>query len=291
MMRITQSEAISAIRHLCVFEGIRREERIFGIPRGGVPVALGIAGVIGCEIVSAVDADIIVDDIYDTGTTMRRYAEQFPGKRYLSLFDKRVQPWHGQWLVMPWESTDTHDDSATDTVIRLLQYIGEDPTREGLRQTPERVLRAWREWCSGYGVDPAEVLTTFEDGAARVNELVIMRNIPVYSTCEHHLAPFFGTVTIGYIPNGKIIGLSKLVRLTNIFTKRLQVQERLTNQIADALNEHLAPTGVGVIMTCRHMCMESRGVCTPDTPTTTSALRGALYEDARARAEFMALRR
>jgi GTP cyclohydrolase I len=289
-MRITQSEAISAIRNLCAFEGIRREDRIFGIPRGGVPVALAISGVTGCQIVSAVDADIIVDDIYDTGNTMARYAEQFPGKRYVALFDKRAKPWHGQWLVMPWEASEDHDGSGVDAVIRLLQYIGEDPTREGLRQTPDRVLRAWREWCSGYGADPAEVLTTFEDGAARVDELVVMRGIPVYSTCEHHLAPFFGTATIGYIPNGRIVGLSKLDRLTNIFAKRLQVQERLTNQIADALEENLEPLGVGVIITCRHMCMESRGVYTPGTPTTTSALRGALYDDARARAEFMALR-
>ena len=191
---------------------------------------------------------------------------------------------------MPWEVSDESDDSATDLVVRLLQYIGEDPAREGLRQTPSRVLSAWQEWCAGYQMSVEDILTTFEDGADKCNELVVMRNIPVYSTCEHHLAPFFGKATIGYIPQGRIVGISKLVRLTNIFAKRLQVQERLTNQIADALVEHLSPTGVGVILECRHLCMESRGVCTPDTPTTTSALRGALFDDPRARAEFLQLR-
>jgi GTP cyclohydrolase I len=140
---------------------------------------------------------------------------------------------------------------------RLLSHIGEDPSRQGLQDTPERVDRAWRHWTSGYDQDPAEILKVFEDGAQQYNELVIVRGIPVYSHCEHHLAPFFGSATVGYTPNGKIIGLSKLARLVDCFAKRLQVQERLTMQIAEALMEHVQPLSAGVIIRCRHMCMPS----------------------------------
>jgi GTP cyclohydrolase I len=285
---ITPAEVLAAARQLADRLQIGSRTRIWGVPRGGVPVALAIGALTGAELVDSLSAaDVVVDDIWDSGRTAARYE----GIRFGVLFDKRTPEYAGQWLVMPWETTEEHDASAEDAVVRLLQFIGEDPTREGLRQTPTRVVKAWAEACSGYGQSPADVLKTFEDGADRVNELVVMRGIPVYSTCEHHLIPFFGTATIGYIPDGKIIGLSKLVRLTNVFAKRLQVQERLTNEIADALMEHLTPVGVGVIIECRHMCMESRGVHAPNTPTTTSALRGALYDDARARAEFMALRK
>jgi GTP cyclohydrolase I len=119
--------------------------------------------------------------------------------------------------------------------------------------------------------------------------MVVVRNIPFYSQCEHHLAPFFGTATISYIPQQKIIGLSKLSRMLDIFARRLQVQERLTNQVADALFDNLNPLGVGVLIRARHLCMESRGVCQQGHETVTSALRGAMKEDARARAEFMQL--
>ena len=119
--------------------------------------------------------------------------------------------------------------------------------------------------------------------------MVIVKDIPIYSHCEHHLAPIFGTVTIAYIPNGQIVGLSKLSRLADVFARRLQVQERLTNQIADALQENLDPKGVGVILRARHLCMESRGVCQQGHVTITSALRGALRDSPEARAEFMAL--
>ncbi len=283
---ITPAEVLEASAALVTRLGITSSTSVWGVPRGGVPVALAVAALTGARLaVGARQADVIVDDIWDSGRTAARYE----GQPFGVLFDKRTPAYAGQWLVMPWERSDSYDSSAEDAVVRLLQFIGEDPAREGLRQTPARVVSAWGEWCAGYGVDPAEVLKTFEDGADRVNELVIMRAIPVHSVCEHHMAPFFGTAVIGYVPNGRIVGLSKLVRLTEVFARRLQVQERLTNQIADALMEHLHPLGVGVIIECRHMCMMSRGVHA-DAPTTTSALRGALYDDPRARAEFMALR-
>ena len=154
-----------------------------------------------------------------------------------------------------------------------------------------RVSRAWKHWTSGYDQDPAELLKAFEDGAEDYNELIVVRGIPVYSHCEHHLAPFFGKATIGYLPNGKIVGLSKLTRLVDCFAKRLQVQERLTIQIANALMTHLEPKAAGVVIRCRHMCMESRGIRTPGEETVTSAMLGELQPNLALRTEFLALAR
>ena len=174
-------------------------------------------------------------------------------------------------------------------VDRLLEHFGEDPYREGLLQTPARFLKAWEFWTRGYQMNAASILKTFDDGAAGCDEMVVRKNIPLYSKCEHHLADIFGVVTVAYIPNGKIVGLSKLDRLVEMYARRLQVQERLTNQIADALVEHLAPVGVGVWVNARHMCIESRGVQNADSSTITSALRGAMRNDPAARAEFFAM--
>ena len=174
---------------------------------------------------------------------------------------------------------------------RLLISLGEDPDRAGLVETPSRTAKAWKHWTSGYGQDPAECLKVFEDGAEQYNELIVVRGIPVYSHCEHHLAPFFGSATIGYVPNGKIVGLSKLTRLVDCFAKRLQVQERLTIQIANALMTHLEPQAAGVVIRCRHLCMESRGIRAQGEETITSAMLGALQPNQALRAEFFALAR
>lgn len=174
-------------------------------------------------------------------------------------------------------------------ITGLLEFVGEDPNREGLLETPDRVLKAWGHWCQGYDKDPASVLKTFEDGAEGVDEMVIVGPIQLYSHCEHHMAPFFGTAHVGYIPNGRVVGLSKLARVVDIFAQRLQVQERLTTQIADCLMEHLQPLGVGVIVRAQHFCMCSRGVNKQGSFTTTSALRGAIKNGKAARAEFLAL--
>ncbi|HUH39549.1 MAG TPA: GTP cyclohydrolase I FolE [Castellaniella sp.] len=174
---------------------------------------------------------------------------------------------------------------------RFLQSIGEDPERSGLLETPERLVKAWKYWTSGYGQDPAEVLKVFEDGAEQYSELIVVRGIPVYSHCEHHLAPFFGTATIGYVPNGRIVGLSKLTRLVDCFARRLQVQERLTIQVAEALMTYLQPLSVGVVVRCRHLCMESRGIRTPGEETVTSAMLGRMRSNLAMRTEFLALAR
>jgi len=172
---------------------------------------------------------------------------------------------------------------------RLIISLGEDPDRAGLVETPSRVAKAWKHWTSGYTQDPSELLKVFEDGAEGYNELVIIRGIPVYSHCEHHLAPFFGKATIGYVPDGKVVGLSKLTRLVDCFAKRLQAQERLTVQIANALMTHLEPKAVGVVIHCRHLCMESRGIRTQGEETITSTMLGDLLSNLALRTEFLTL--
>lgn len=171
----------------------------------------------------------------------------------------------------------------------LLSGIGEDPARGGLHETPTRAAKAWEQWTEGYALKPEDVLKSFEDGAERMDEMVLVSNIPVSSKCEHHMADIFGLAHVAYIPNGRIVGLSKIPRLVNIFARRLQVQERMTTQIADALQEHLLPKGVGVVMQCRHACMESRGISIRGSITTTSAMHGVLLTKPEARAEFLNL--
>jgi GTP cyclohydrolase I len=175
-----------------------------------------------------------------------------------------------------------------NVVTQLITEVMGVDMRPGLVETPSRVVKAWRHWTGGYNVDIAALLKVFEDGAENYDEMVVVKNIPIYSKCEHHLADIFGTATIAYIPNGKVVGLSKISRLADAFARRLQVQERLTVQIADALMEHLQPKGVGVVVRARHMCMESRGICQQGHHTETSALRGVIKDDARARSEFLA---
>lgn len=173
------------------------------------------------------------------------------------------------------------------SIDNLLAELDPNHAREGLGETPMRAAKAWQFWCSGYDKNPADILKVFEDGSDNYDQMVTVKDIPIYSHCEHHMASIFGTATISYIPNGRIVGLSKLSRLADMFARRLQVQERLTSQIADALHEHLQPLGVGVQLKCRHMCMESRGICQQGHHTITTALRGVIKDEAQARAEFL----
>jgi GTP cyclohydrolase IA len=177
---------------------------------------------------------------------------------------------------------------AEAAVRELLLAIGEDPDREGLRETPARVARSFQEIFRGLAQEPADVLTTtFELGH---DELVLVRDIEVYSTCEHHLLPFHGVAHVGYIPgtHGRVTGLSKLARLVDVYARRPQLQERLTTQVADALEAGLAPRGVLVVVECEHLCMSMRGVRKPGSRTITSAVRGQLRDPA-TRAEAMSL--
>jgi len=173
-------------------------------------------------------------------------------------------------------------------VREILEAIGEDPDRDGLVDTPKRVAKAYAEFFAGLHQQPADHLSTTFD--IEHDEMVLVKDIPFYSTCEHHLVPFYGSAHIGYIPGkgGKVTGLSKLARLVEVYARRPQVQERLTTQIVDALVEHLSPAGAIVVVECEHMCMSMRGVQKPGAKTVTSAVRGQLRETA-TRAEAMSL--
>jgi GTP cyclohydrolase I len=180
------------------------------------------------------------------------------------------------------------EDPLGPLIERLIREIGEDPEREGLLRTPDRVARSLRFLLSGYDLNLADII----NGAVFAEpyeEMVLVRDIEVYSLCEHHLLPFFGKAHVAYLPRGRIIGLSKLPRIVEMFARRLQVQERLTGEVADWLQATLRPRGVGVVMEATHMCMSLRGVRQPGALTTTSALRGRLREDARSRQELFEL--
>jgi GTP cyclohydrolase IA len=180
-------------------------------------------------------------------------------------------------------------DRAEAAVRELLLAIGEDPDRDGLKSTPRRVAKAYAETMAGLFVDPDEVLeTSFDEGH---DELVLVKDIALYSTCEHHLVPWHGTAAVGYIPgmDGRITGLSKLARVVDLYARRPQVQERLTSQVADAVMQRLQPRGVIVVVQAEHLCMAMRGVRKPGTTTVTSAVRGIMQTDPRTRAEALNL--
>ena len=171
---------------------------------------------------------------------------------------------------------------------QLLEEIGEDPNREGLLKTPSRVSKAWAFFSKGYNEDLNKIINDaiFEED---VKDMVIVRDVEFFSLCEHHLIPFFGKAHVGYIPNGKVIGLSKIPRIIDMFSRRLQVQERLTHQVADALNSVLNPKGVSVVMEGRHMCMQMRGVEKQNSFTSTSAMSGQFKKSAETRSEFLSI--
>ncbi len=172
-------------------------------------------------------------------------------------------------------------------VLAIIEAIGEDPNREGLKGTPRRIAEMYTELFTGLGVDPKKELAVgFDEGH---HEMVILKDIPFYSMCEHHLLPFFGLAHVGYIPKGRIVGASKLARAVEILSKRPQLQERLTSQIAEAVVEALAPNGVGVVIEAEHMCMTLRGVKKPGSKIVTSAMRGLFRTNPATRAEFMSL--
>ncbi|MET0344070.1 MAG: GTP cyclohydrolase I FolE [Polyangiales bacterium] len=178
---------------------------------------------------------------------------------------------------------------AEEHVRGMLAYLGENPDREGLLETPARVVRAWDEHFGGYAMDPGTYLAkTFEE-VEGYDELVLVSDIELFSHCEHHMVPFVGKAHVAYIPNGRVVGLSKVARVVDVFAKRLQVQEKLTKQIADSLQTHLQPQGVAVIVQCQHFCMCYRGVKKPGSWTTTSKLHGVFLNDPASRMELFTL--
>ena len=184
--------------------------------------------------------------------------------------------------------TTDNNKNITKLIEKLLQEVGEDPTREGLLKTPARVAKSWAYFSRGYNEDLDDVVNNaiFHEAS---KDMIVVRDVEFFSHCEHHLLPFFGKAHVGYIPNGKVIGLSKIPRIIDMYARRLQVQERLTHQVADAVQDVLKPNGVAVVMEGRHMCMQMRGVEKQNSLATTSTMLGRFRESVRTRNEFMYL--
>ena len=184
--------------------------------------------------------------------------------------------------------SDIKDTEFENAVRLMMEHVGEDPSREGLQDTPKRVRKAYEFIYGGYKEDPKEILSQALFTSSN-DEMVLVKDIEFYSTCEHHLLPIIGRVHVAYIPDGKVVGLSKIPRVVNVFARRMQIQEQLTEQIADAIMDTIEPKGVAVVVQARHMCMEMRGVEKINSTTTSSALRGLFKKDDKTRAEFFSL--
>lgn len=269
---------------------------VYGIPRGGVTPAVLVARELNVAMVYAPEWDhhgvLVVDDLVDSGNTAKTFDRAWA---FDAMYRKAHSPMNAApeatevdgWLVFPWEVGEV---PASDGVVRLLEMIGEDPTRDGLADTPGRVVKALREMCDGYDTDVAGLLGKTFDNGGDYDELIVCKGIEFTSLCEHHMLPFTGTATVGYIPSGdRIVGLSKLARLVDTYAHRLQVQERMTTQITTALVEHLDPLGAGAVVTAAHSCMACRGVRKQSAEMVTSSLVGVLREKPEARAEFLAI--
>ena len=184
--------------------------------------------------------------------------------------------------------SDKQDTQFEDAVKYMMLHVGENPSREGLLKTPQRVKKAYEFIFGGYKEDPREILKSALFTSSN-DEMVLLKDIEFYSTCEHHLLPIIGRVHVAYIPDGKVVGLSKIPRVVNVFARRMQIQEQLTEQIADAIMDTIQPKGVAVVIQARHMCMEMRGVEKINSTTTSSALRGLFKKDEKTRSEFFSL--
>lgn len=262
--------------------------KVYGVPTGGCFVAREMLHDLGLDVVdnpseAFAHSCLVVDDIVDSGKTIDKFKKA--GFTTASLFTKettKVKPHFSTrtipsntWVQFPWETK----RDIEDTVVRQLEYIGELPTREGLIKTPKRIVASWEELYSGYGQNPEEILkeAQFKD-YNNYDQIIILKDIDFFSMCEHHMMPFFGKVHIGYLPDKNVAGISKLARMVDCFSKRLQIQERLTEEIASTIFEILKPQGVGVVVEATHLCMVARGVKKRQPLMITSAVKGKFQE-------------
>ncbi len=203
------------------------------------------------------------------------------------MHDHHDDPEDGD-LVAPLPKIPVPEDVA-EAIRTLIRWSGDDPSREGLLDTPQRVARAWKEYCAGYADDPAHHLARVFEEVGGYDEIVLLKDIPFQSHCEHHMAPIIGKASIAYLPRNHVVGISKLARVLHAFARRLQVQERLTAEVADCIWNHLHPVGVAVVIEAQHGCMTARGVRTPGVGMVTSRMMGVFREDERSRAEVLKL--
>lgn len=275
--------------------GIKPPIKIYGVPRGGIFAAQAIHHKLlqyfgyPASIVEEVKyADIIVDDIIDSGQTKKQFQSHYPNIPFFALIDKAAltSKYANSWIVFPWEQM-MKEEGPENNIVRLLEYIGEDPSREGLEDTPKRVIKSFEKLYGGYKEDVSKYFKTFKQGAC--DEMVLVKGIEFYSNCEHHMLPFYGKAHIAYIPNGRVIGVSKLIRILEVYSRRLQIQERICQQVTGALEEYLQPLGAACVLEAQHHCMTSRGVEKKNSVMVTSSLTGAFKNNSKARNEFLSL--
>tara|TARA_R110002020_G_scaffold5103_3_gene21636 strand:- start:3237 stop:4070 length:834 start_codon:yes stop_codon:yes gene_type:complete len=251
--------------------------KVWGVPRGGAIVS-GLARRFGAIAVTDPKvADIALDDIIDSGKTASKIRAIYD-LPVIGLVDKQNEK-ITDWVKFPWEEESEKD--IDDSVIRVLEYIGEDVKREGLTDTPARVIKSWDTLFSGYRSNPDHFLKWFTDST---DEMIISKKIKFYSTCEHHMLPFYGYISIGYIPSGKVLGLSKFARIVNVYARRLQIQERLTREIGELIEPFV--DGVAVHVEAVHLCAMARGVNQQEGTLVTNYLTGSFRNDPSARVEF-----
>ena len=259
--------------------------KVYGVPSGGMLATAFLERAKATFDPHA--ADFILDDIIDSGRTREKYAG-FKAP-FVALVDKKAFGEGVRWVVFPWEREHpSRRSGGEDAVVRMLQRIGEDPQREGLKDTPSRVVRSWGELFKGYHTDPEEVVTLFDEGDG-FDEIVVLRDVEMYSTCEHHLLPFIGRAHIAYLPDKKLLGISKLARLLEVYSRRLQIQERIGRQVTEFLMEKVGAKGAACIIEASHLCMQMRGVAKQHSVMVTSSLRGVFRDSPPARAELMRL--
>lgn len=279
---------------------------IYGVPRGGVTLAIALSyikDIILIDDLTQAMSDenvLVVDDIIDSGTTRTRYKDYdfaclhikkgavcsnfIDNKTY--YIENDVEDWIHYW----WEENEA---PAEDAVIRIIQAIGDDPTREGLLDTPKRVTKSWEELFSGYKQNTDEevkqLFTQFSGEG--YNEIVLLKDIEFFSFCEHHLLPFFGKAHIAYIPKDKVVGISKLARLLDLHSRRLQIQERIGERVVSDIMKHLDAQGAACVIEAQHLCMKMRGVNKQHSVMITSSIKGAFMDNEKARIELMGLLR
>jgi GTP cyclohydrolase I len=299
IIRVTWEDVYAAADRIAETWAGAKLRYVYGIPNGGFVPAVLVGERLGLPMMEETafpnvsrERVLVVDDLVDSGKTLDCF--HGPEAPCDALFRKPHSPhylapraisWDG-WLEFPWERG-RRELPAEDAVKRILQAIDPLPEREGLTDTPRRVVKSWEELFCGYRTEIAPLFRTFESDG--YDELVLLRDIELYSTCEHHLLPFYGKAHVAYIPKGRVIGISKLARLVEAFARRLQIQERIGEQVTVELMTQLNAAGAACVIEARHLCMCARGVGKQNSVMVTSSLKGVFRDDPRARAELMGL--
>ncbi len=261
---------------------------LYAVPSRGIPVAMELSKITGIPLQEDYMLDgcpdkrcLIVNDLIDDGTTRNRFIDNDFACLFIKIdSDISISNIYyeslakNEWIHFFWEKK---NENMEDNVERILQYLGEDVKREGLIETPKRIVNSWKELYSGYSKSPEDVIKTFaSDG---YDEIVMLKDIEFYSTCEHHMLPFFGKAHIAYIPDKRVIGISKLARLLDIYARRLQIQERIGQQVTEVLMNELKAIGASCVIEATHFCMRSRGIQKQNSIMTTSSLKGIFLEN------------